>query len=890
MDIKEAQSLDNGARFFRGDLHIHSIAGSHDVTDEAATPEAIVATAVSEGLTLIAIADHNEISGVGRAIEAAKTTDLVVVPAIELTTAHCHLLCYLPTLDALTRFHARLNLVDRGTANSRCSNGIVDILNLVAESSGFAILAHVDGGKGLETEVPGTPPHKIDVICHPALLGIELKNAESLVYYSDLDTNADRKALGKQRIEKLCLGKSQFLARILNSDSHTLAALGRNAAGDRKVTRYKMQDVSFDALRLALQDADARVRIEDEVPARVPMVQAIALDGGFLSGLGIHFSPNLNCIIGGRGTGKSTTFEAIRCLTSHATGDVVDSEVWPDLVELLVEDKSGHSQKIRRRRNSAVEDADDPEAILPAFSVECYAQSEAATISQSANADPAGLLDFLDRFVDIAADLKVERDLRQALLDSEADLKKAADYVARIPQVERDLNYKKSQLSALEAQKGKEVIGLIRMLDQEKEVRIGLRRDLEELLGLTANEALRQCIENIETSVKPEDLAIGSVEYAAITVEAADFRTKVAASEANLQLATKTLEKVIDDNLTSWRAKEATAKAEIDAKRAALEASGVKLDMVFINSLSGEEAALTERLKRLKTWEPGLERRKLERADLLKQRWDIRQRIAMKRSAYGVKASGTLQSVLKDLSVSLKFQQSAVSTTGAAIISDAMSWRTSQVPRATLLIETLTIPGLLEAVNKKNIAAIKTTKPKDGGTVFSDADAEAIISNLSIPEVRYKLEAVEVSDRPLLIVSKTIPGHAKPLMRDFSRLSLGQKQSVLLALMLSAESNRPLLIDQPEDHLDSEFIYTTLVPVLRRAKERRQVIIVTHNANIAVLGDAEQIIVLKSQDDKGMIVSRGSIDHPETRQYACDILEGSTEAFTRRATIYGISR
>ena len=108
--------------------------------------------------------------------------------------------------------------------------------------------------------------------------------------------------------------------------------------------------------------------------------------------------------------------------------------------------------------------------------------------------------------------------------------------------------------------------------------------------------------------------------------------------------------------------------------------------------------------------------------------------------------------------------------------------------------------------------------------------------------------------------------------------------------MLSSTSNKPLIIDQPEDNLDSEFIYQTLVPVLRRAKERRQVIIVTHNANIAVLGDAEQIIVLKSDADHARIMSRGSIDHPATRAYACTILEGAEEAFRRRATIYGIER
>ena len=52
--------------------------------------------------------------------------------------------------------------------------------------------------------------------------------------------------------------------------------------------------------------------------------------------------------------------------------------------------------------------------------------------------------------------------------------------------------------------------------------------------------------------------------------------------------------------------------------------------------------------------------------------------------------------------------------------------------------------------------------------------------------------------------------------------------------MLSSDSNMPLIIDQPEDNLDSEFIFHSLVPVLRTAKERRQVIIVTHNPNIAV--------------------------------------------------------
>jgi DNA repair ATPase RecN len=78
------------------------------------------------------------------------------------------------------------------------------------------------------------------------------------------------------------------------------------------------------------------------------------------------------------------------------------------------------------------------------------------------------------------------------------------------------------------------------------------------------------------------------------------------------------------------------------------------------------------------------------------------------------------------------------------------------------------------------------------------------------------------------------------------------------------------------------------VPVLRAAKERRKIIIVTHNPNIAVLGDAELIVALKSTSDKSVIVATGSIDEAKTRKIVCQVLEGAEEAFRRRAKMYGV--
>lgn len=333
--LPEILALPRGAQFFRADMHVHSYGGSHDVTDTSMTPANIVATALQHGLGVLAVTDHNEIINVASTLDAAKGTDLLIVPGVELSTPQGHLLAYLPTVRELEQFHGRLDVVDRGTDTSRCRNAIVECLNLLQTLGGFGILAHVDVGSGFEVENPGSSPHKIDVLSHTVLLGIELKKASSQISYAEGDADAGRVQAGRTRIERLGLGEKQFLARVQFSDSHTLNLLGHNAAGDRKMTRVKMDSPSFDALRIALEDSDARVRIEDLVPAAVPQILGVRFVGGFLDGQAIHLSPNLNCIIGGRGTGKSTTFEALGCLsgTPRESG-VIDSEVWPGELSL----------------------------------------------------------------------------------------------------------------------------------------------------------------------------------------------------------------------------------------------------------------------------------------------------------------------------------------------------------------------------------------------------------------------------------------------------------------------------------------------------------------------------------------------------------------------------
>ena len=888
MDLNEIEKLPNGARFYRCDLHVHSYGGSHDVHDTTMTPEAIVQTAVQENLAIIAITDHNEINNIQRAIDASMNTLVTVVPGVELSTPQGHLLCYFPNVQALQQFHGRLQFADRQTANSRCNQSMFECLEECQKLKGFCVLAHVDSDKGFEKEVPGASPHKTDVIAHQALLGIELKQATSDVSYSEDDPDIGRKNMGGQRVVRLNLGLRQFLARVMNSDAHSLDALGKNAQGDRRVTRVKMNSPSFSALRLGLEDAEARVRIEAQIPYSVPHVIGVHMEAGFVADQTIHLSPNLNCIIGGRGTGKSTSLEAIRCLSREGTNAyMVDTEVWPTRIDLFWRDQAGHITALTRPIGGEVENVDDPFVGPTSFEVECFGQGEATKISESAKESPLGLLKYLDTFIDFGDAVREESEARDALLNSQNEIEKATQQADLLPVWKQSLTSTQAQIAALEKANAKEVLGLQRHLAAEKQTRVAIQNKVKNIKqNLTGTDLPDEVTELCELGDVTSDKATD--ELKTIHNAAVVFSSDVELSQGALEKKFSALEKTANDNLAVWRSRDSAALAEIEEKRKALEAQGIKLDMAYIQKLAKDEAQAKQNIATIQTWGTKLKELQRERIKLLKARWSARQRIATLRTGYAAGANATLKSALSDLQVSLKFSADAYSPNAEAQIVQAMGWRTVQVPRANVLVQQLTVPKLLEAIEKNDTGTITALQDAGGATVFDKHDAQQIIGKLREVPIRFALERVAIDDLPKLTVTKMIGNPAKPVSRDFSRLSLGQQQSVLLALVLSSKSKQPLIIDQPEDNLDSEFISSTLVPVLRRAKERRQIIIVTHNANIAILSDAEQIIVLKSNSERAQIAARGSIDDPITRDSACNILEGSKEAFNTRAKIYGI--
>ena len=147
---------------------------------------------------------------------------------------------------------------------------------------------------------------------------------------------------------------------------------------------------------------------------------------------------------------------------------------------------------------------------------------------------------------------------------------------------------------------------------------------------------------------------------------------------------------------------------------------------------------------------------------------------------------------------------------------------------------------------------------------------------------RRELAAIRCPDR-YVIERRMDDGGYRPL----ADLSGGQRVSVLLSLLLKTNDRRPLVIDQPEDELDNRFLFDTVLPVLKKLKGRRQIIVATHNANIVVNGDADIVIQLEATASRGWIAVAGAIEEPAVRDAIVRTVDGGDEAFRLRRLKYG---
>jgi hypothetical protein len=886
----DIESVDNGARFYSADLHVHSFGASHDVTDSTHTFQAIIDSAVKHGISLLALTDHNTDKNVDTALDyAAKYSGhLLFIPGVEVTTANGHLLVYFPPDDsqkvrdllALLRIEG-----DLGSQDSHTTLSMANVILEVERLGGISIAAHIDRPKtGFETLAQGYPNWKHDIVKSPGLYGLEFCQTANLGWYSADDDSSpngrERLVLLKERLSVPTLVGRVHLAALQNSDAHSLSSFERQHA-TRNLTRLKMDTLSFVGFRTALVDPTARVRAGGSIPPNFPRVLGMQLQGGFLDGTTIRFSDNLNCLIGGRGTGKSTAIQSLAyCL--GVSDDFEDHDNCPDTVVAYCEDADGVRYRYERSKGflptvRAKEDDSIADVPSDAFRIDYYPQGHLSTVARDPLNHPRLLQNFLDSQLSLSDLLDRESAALAELEQNSSQLIPLEASAAQLESKQRALEDTDKKLRVAEAGRLREIALLQGRLEAER----ALAKSLEAVsavytMGLSLAQFRRDFAALAHAAGPLSDDATTKELFAQASAIISEANGALTAQQRTINTSLRDLGTKLSSLVHRLKARHASLAQEIAAKISAFQKQGLTGDLRGLTALFTLRARTAGEIATITGQTAELEALRKRRLFLLAELASIRTDIVRRRKRHLTGINKHLRRVIEHYTIFVYYDDSGLIDEFQRFVVEMMHGSYYAEEAASALCSRTTPAELARLVRTQDRAALDQ--------LCGASWTPHLLERCSILTRLHKLEVISKPPKPIIrVLTKGANQRDVPI----TQLSDGQRHTILLTIAMLAESNLPLIIDQPEDDLDNAFIFSSVVQTLRAVKERRQVIVVTHNANITVLGDSELILPMTRSGYSGRVEERGSIDRAATKIIVQNVLEGGEVAFRRRKEIYG---
>jgi len=884
--IEDAQNLPSGARFYRCALQVNPFeylvrhSKMTAFSNEADYNTAMVAACNDVGVKVVAITDHQRCITGQSLTEALRSAGIIVFPGAEVETkegVHMILLFEPDALwDRCSGILGDCGIHDQSHPPAAIKYDVHELLRESAKWKCICVAAHVASEKGL-----------LQVLDNQARMAAW--KSEHLMACSLPGPAED----APQNLKPILLNKNTDYHRerpvaVINAqDVSSPEDLEKPGAS----CWIKMSDVTLEGLRQAFLDPVSRIRLaSDSAPEEHTEFIAMTWQGGFLDGAAIHLNENLNVLIGGRGTGKSTIVESIRYVLGMEPLGEEATKSHNGIIRQVLRSGTKISMLVRSyhpdKRHYVVERTipnppivkDEAGKVLnltPADVVpqtEIYGQHEISELTKSRDKLTRLLGRFVERDTDIAKrKSSVRRQLersRTRLLETQKEFAKIEERLATLPALEETL--RRFQDAGLE-EKLKEQSLLVR----------------EERVLKTAEERIhpfREVMTALAQSV-PIDCALISEKALQ------DLPGKEILSEANgilNQLADDMRQISVGMNRAIEKAQ--TGLAEIRERWEKRKASVMEGYQAILRDLQkskvdGEEfirlRQQIEELRPLKERQTLLNRdanaHEAERRNLLSEWEDVKAEEFRNIERAAKKVNRKLQGrVLVDVTAGGNREPLI------QLLRDQIGGRLSEAIETLTRRKDFSLPVFASACREgKDALSQKFGIPPSQSERIAQAHPDVImqIEELELPPTTAIKLNVAADDQP-------------PTWQTLEDLSTGQKATAVLLLLL-LESNAPLVVDQPEDDLDNRFISDGIVPKMREEKRRRQFIFATHNANIPVLGDAELIVGLTAYGEAGEGKAKlseahmGSIDTRAVREMVEEVLEGGRDAFEMRRLKYG---
>ena len=894
-----------GSRWWRVDIHAHS-PKSYDFKDQLKdSPDAMrrwLEAARDAGIEAIAVTDHNTAEAISPIQDAASKMvgSPFIFPGVELTANDgCHLLLIVdPSCnqqhinDLLSRVEVPVD--DRGKDTARSSLSVEHILKECGDDA-LVIAAHANRTHPDRTHsiLQYSGQQRISVLRNPKLAGVEIQ--------PDLDYNNTWLDGSKPEV-------GRKVSQIWGADSHSFQSIGR------RFTWVKMTKPNLEGLRLALLDGEASLIPALPEFAAKPnsyanqVIESITIHKAKLMGqneaMVVRFNPWLNAIIGGRGTGKSTLVdfcrkalrrdgeldgavrgqeESLRDVfdrrmqvpASRAGGGLLTENSCIEVVYrkdgerfLLSWSQDGTAQSIARLRGN--ENIPEEGNIPERFPVRIYSQKQLFALAQ----DPNALLAVIDdaQTVRAAGSGRRMKQLENDFLSLRAEARAAVAQVGELPNLRVSLEDVKRKLDILQQGGHAQILSAYRARRQINDTWNAIlettERGLDSVNAAVSELSVPELDLGPESEDDPPRTAIRRVQQSLERLMG-EFQQTVTGNVAQVRRQLTDIRVGADAN--AWSAAVQAAEAEFQNTVARLAEEGIS-DPTEYGSLVDQSTRLEGEIARLDGERQRVAALETQAGEVLGQYRQEGTQLNTRRQEFA--ESTTSDALRVEVNAFAAYTNLAEDLENILGIQRFQEDRRAIADRIRPLIHAQWDWERLDTL----IAEIRRFHSGESDS-WETQDARFKTALRGIPPERIDRLALYIPE-DTVSVSFREAGSGNE-WRSLSQGSPGQQTAALLAFVLGF-GNEPIILDQPEDDLDNTLIYELLVNRFREIKSTRQMIVVTHNPNIVVHGDAEYIVSLNVNAGKTLIECHGGLQERGVRDEICRVMEGGREAFRSR--------
>ncbi|MEI6892182.1 MAG: hypothetical protein V5783_08435 [Pontiella sp.] len=862
----------HGSTWLRADFHLHTDADKEFAYtgDENSFVTDYVEGLKKSGIQLGVITNHNKFDkDQFKALrKKAGKENLGLLPGVELSVNDgsngIHILIVFSDEwlengnDYINQF---LNVAFQGKVpaqyeqkNGRNSMDLITTLKKLDgyERDFFIVFAHVEQSSGLWKELKGGRLQEAG--------GNELFKRRTLGFQKVRTRDEREKVKGWLQ--------GWYPAEVEGSDCKSIEDIGNGKKG-----YIKLGSFSFDAVKFALREPEGS-RISPEPKSYTHShIKSVRFTGGTLAGEELHFSPELNTFIGIRGSGKSTVLEVLRYALDIPFGEKSgDTDYKNKLihfslgggakVEIDAVDRYGQIYTIRRIGTEPCSEVLIDGKLQPGVSIRETVLRKPIYFGQKdlSNRGDGFEKDLMDKLLGSKLD-----DIRRRIAIQKMKVGEAVDRLQKVANIQEQLEEQGGIKDDTEHR-------LKFYTDHGVEEKLQKRLDFDEDLramkkGVNLAESFFTDLEDL--LARYEDDLINFKGY--ISKHNKPLFNKFYADYEGL---IESISKIKTDleSLNSCKQKLARHQIKLSTTRTGMA-----------EEFSEIERKLSEALRNSGTQNISSD----EFIGLNKKLASAKQLITE------LKKQGTHQKALED---TLQRQLSKLNT----LWHEEFVLIKREVDKVGINSAVLSITSEHKADKQALVAFMKDIFKGSGirettyqGLAKQYPDFVSIYNDYEVAQTRFgsnpqKLDDLFTKNLKTLLTYQT-PNQFTIMYqgKELQHHSLGQRASALILFVLNQRENDVIIIDQPEDDLDNQTIYNDVIKLIREMKPDVQFIFATHNPNIPVLGDAEQIHACTFMDDK-ISVHSGSVDERNTQTTIVNIMEGGKQAFDRRKEIYQI--